>query len=133
MPLPPDRDHRTPVATAAAMTRRYRESVPAGTFRAGYFHAGAYTSLLNQRGCRGIRIYLGRHEDGQLNLILVGVDRDGRDMLPGRRDTASQLPKGMASATLETASDEGDGGEAMQDSFPCPPLCDDGSALNGDE
>lgn len=133
MPLPPDRDHRTPVPTAAAMTRRYRESVPADTFRAGFFHAGAFTSLLNQRGCRGIRIYLGRHEDGQLNLILVGVDRYGRDMLPGRRDSATPLPKGMERATMEATSGGDEGGEAMQDSFPCPPLCDDDSPLNGDD
>lgn len=133
MPLPPDRDHRTPVATAAAMTRRYRESVPPGTFRAGYFHAGAFTSLLNQRGCRGIRIYLGRHEDGQLNLILVGVDRYGRDMLPGRRTVAVPDTMAMRSATADTTSTGDEGGEAMQDSFPCPTLCDDESPLNGDE
>lgn len=131
MPLPPDRDHRTPVATAAAMTRRYRESVPVGTFRAGFFHAGAFQSLLNQRGCRGIRIYLGRHEDGQLNLILVGVDREGRDMLPGRRPSRTATSSDPERTAMSTTEDGG--GEAMQDSFPCPTLCDDGSALNSDE
>lgn len=133
MPLPPDRDHRTPVDEAKAMTRRYRDSVPKGTFRAGYFHMGAFMSLLNQRGCRGIRIYLGRHENGSLNLIMVGVDGRGRDMLPGRRDARRSDPMPMGGGAMASAEGGDEGGEAMQDSFPCPTLCDDDSPLNGDD
>lgn len=124
MPLAPARDHRFPVADAIAMTKRYRESVPKGTFRAGYFHTEAFTTLLNQRGCRGIRIYLGRHEDGTLNLIMVGVNRHGNDMV---RTTVT------SGDVVALSEGDDDGGEVMQDSFPCPTLCPDGSPLGGDE
>ena len=114
MPIPP-KDHRIPVAAAKAMTWRYRNSVPKGSFLAGLFSAEAFQTLLAQPGCSGIRVYLGRHEDGTMNLVLVGTDTEGRDLVPGN--------PGLG---------ENDGGEIMQDSYPCPPFCDDSSPLETD-
>lgn len=111
MPIP-IRDHRIPVATAKAMTQRYRNSVPKGSFLAGLFGSEAFQALLAQPGCAGIRVYLGRHEDGAINMVLVGTDAEGRDLVPGN--------PGLG---------ENDGGETMQDGYPCPIYCDDSSPL----
>jgi len=114
MPFPPPRNHKIPLAAAVAMTKRYRASVKPGAFRAGLFPCKEFEDLMAQKGCAGIRIYLGCHEDDALSLIMVGVNAEGQDMVAG-----------VAGLT------ENEGGEVVQDSIPCPPFCNDGSPLNG--
>ena len=62
----------------------------------------ALERILNQTGCAGIRMYYGRHPDGQPALVLVGVDEWGEEMLDG---------------------------ELAERSFPCPPFCPMGPSL----
>lgn len=112
MPFPPPRDHKIPLAVAVAMTKRYRASVKPGASHAGLFPNTVFTTLLSQEGCAGIRTYLGCHEDGSVNLIMVAVDADGRDIVP------------VADGPYQE-------GEVVQDSLICPPFCDEESPLNG--
>ncbi len=112
MPLPPPRDHKIPLAVAVAMTRRYRASVKPGAFQAGLFPCKEFEDLLTLKGCAGIRIYLGSHEDNSVSLIMVAVDAEGRDIVSG--------PDGLYQE-----------GEVVQDTIQCPPFCDKGSPLNG--
>ena len=63
----------------------------------GYFGKAAILRVLNQDGAVGIRYYFGYNEAGQPNLILVGVDKAGNDMVKG---------------------------ELAERALPCPPLCD---------
>jgi hypothetical protein len=125
MPFPPPRNHRISLNNARVMTRRYRNSVAKDAIRAFCFPRSSYDAVLAQPGCEGIRSYLGAHEDGKINLILVGVDANMNDIL-------------HAPATKSAESTNGDGGgedgdaEIMQDSFPCPVVCGDGSSLNED-
>ena len=102
MALPP-RDHRISLEDAAALTRRYRDEAGKGAERAGAFHAGQVSELLAEKGCVGLRIYYGKHEDGRDALILVGVDADDKDLT---------------------------GGMVLNFQYPCPPYCGDGSPLN---
>ena len=100
----PARDHRITLAAAAALTRRHREGGAKGATNASAFHAEQVLALLAQPGCMGLRIYQGRNADGSASTVLVGVDANDKDIT---------------------------GGTLLEFGFPCPPLCDDGSALNG--
>ncbi len=112
MTFPPPRDHKVPLAAAVAMTKRYRASVKPGAFRAGFFPSREFTDLMDQKGCAGIRIYLGCHEDNSVSLIMVAVDAEGRDIVSGANGMYQE-------------------GEVVQDTVTCPPFCDEGSPLNG--
>lgn len=99
MALPDPRSHRISVADAAAQTRRYRE----GQQKGGFFLRKELDELLAQPGCSGLRYYYGRKVDGQESLLLVGVDKDGNDLVQGI---------------------------IMEESFLCPPICGSANALN---
>jgi len=98
----PARNHRISLQDAAAMTRQWRRRDP-GAMKAGAFHADQVRELLAQPGCAAFRIYSGMNEKGEGQFILVGVDDKDKDMT---------------------------GGILLEFHYPCPPFCDDGSALN---
>ncbi|HEV8599355.1 MAG TPA: hypothetical protein VGQ69_08360 [Gemmatimonadales bacterium] len=102
MPLPP-RDHRIPLAAAAALTRRYRDGIGKGAQKACAFHADQVRELLAQPGCVALRIYYGKQEDGEESLVLVGLDADDQEIT---------------------------GGVLLDFGYPCPPFCTDDSPLN---
>ena len=101
------RDHSISMAQAAAYTRRHRTASP-GPIRDGdhghAFHADQVLKLLQQPGCAALRIYYGLDDKGQRAPILMGVDGAGQDMTAG---------------------------VMLQMGWPCPPWCDDTSALKG--
>ena len=99
MPLPDPKSHRVPLEEAATQARRFRE----GQHKGGYFHRPDLDALLAQPGCSGLRYYYGRHADGQDSLILVGVDKEGNDLING---------------------------VVMEDEFWCPPFCGTANVLN---
>jgi hypothetical protein len=70
--------------------------------KGGAFEKGAIEKILAQPGCAQLRIYYGRTEAGQPNLVLVGVDTAGKD---------------MTKACI------------MEKVAPCPPWCDNASEL----
>ena len=74
----------------------------ADMIKGGFFFRDELDELLAQPGCAGIRIYFGRDDKSADGVIVVGVDQDGKDMT---------------------------GGTVMDVIIPCPPFCDDGSAL----
>ena len=84
-PLEP-RDHRIPLAEAAAHTRRHRATIegkPKEADHAGAFHGDQVMAILKQKECVGLRIYHGRNEKGHRSMVLVGVDLKGNDMTKG--------------------------------------------------
>lgn len=99
----PARDHRIPLAAAAALTRRYRDGVEKGAQKACAFHADQVRELLAQPGCVALRIYYGKQDDGEEVMVLVGLDAKDKELT---------------------------GGVLLEVGFPCPPFCDDGSSLN---
>lgn len=101
MPLE-DRDHRVSLDAAATITRSFR-GAPPPLARGGAFHADQVRELLDQKGCVALRIYNGKGADGRHTFVLVGVDEKDHDMTDGI---------------------------LLNFSYPCPPFCGDGSALN---
>lgn len=102
MPLPP-RDHRISLEAAAALTRRSRGAAAKDSQKAYAFHADQVKELLAQPGCVAIRIYNAVQDDGTQTLVLVGIDASDKDLT---------------------------GGVMLEFAVPCPPFCNDGSALN---
>lgn len=104
MPFPPERNHKVSLEGAAALTRGYREVAPKGAPIAAMFPRDVFERLLAQPGCAGIRIFSGRNERRDHELVLVGVDQNGNNMTQG---------------------------ELFDFSLPCPPYCGDPDVLNG--
>lgn len=104
MPFPPRQDHKISLAAAAALTKRYRDAVAKGAETAQMFPREVFEQLLKNAKVRGIRVYYGRNEGAKLEMVVVGVDGDGNDML----------------------SD----GEIFDRGFPCPPVCSGSGGLN---
>lgn len=50
------------------------------------FDREVFDSVLGQDGCRSLRIYLGMSSQLQVHAIIVGVDGDNNDQLPGAGD-----------------------------------------------
>ena len=72
-------------------------------FRGGMFFREELDAMLAQPGCAGVRLYLARGDDGKDTMVMTGVDADGEDMTSGI---------------------------LMQEIIPCPPRCNETSALN---
>lgn len=103
MPFPPKRDHRITLADAVAMTKAHRAAAK-DPMKGGMWPREAFEAVLAQPGCAGIRIYHGRATDGTQNMVMVGVNADGADMTSGT---------------------------IMEYAWPCPPVCDTASPLQG--
>lgn len=91
------------LAQAAEWTANYRDANPNQT-RAHFFGINKLKEILEQPGCMGIRAYYAINDAGEKQLVLVGADGDGNDMLSG--------------------------GKILDFSFPCPTECDSASPLN---
>ena len=103
MPMPPPQEHKISLDAAAALTRRFRTAASQGTELGAMFPREVYDRLLAQPGCAGIRMYYGLDDQGKSAMVLVGVDKDGNDMVNGELDDVH---------------------------YPCPPFCDGTNALN---
>jgi hypothetical protein len=68
--------------TASSWTANYRNTNPDGTL-SYYFGSEAYTELLAQEGCYGIRLYNAINELGESQIVMVGVDSNGDDLYEG--------------------------------------------------
>lgn len=80
------------------------------------FNRDAIGLLLNQHGADGIKIYFGSDEKGQVKLVLVPVDKNGKDIITGLlgNNTALTIP-GISSAYAQT------GGKVVENGQVCPP------------
>ena len=96
-----DDSHRISLKDAQRLVARARREqlLPVRCWR---FDAAILREILAQRGCAGIRAHLAIADDGHPTLVLVGVDPEGRDLADGT---------------------------IAEQAMPCPPVCDDKSAL----
>jgi hypothetical protein len=96
---------------AQRWTTNFKIDNPTGT-KAHFFGLEILKLLLAEEGCVGIRMYYAIDDEGKRQIILVGVNSNGDDLLP-------------ASMQLD-----GDGGNIVADaSYPCPSFCPPGSGL----
>jgi hypothetical protein len=94
--------------TAKKWTANYRATIKPGETEAHYFGHEIIRRLLDEGRSVGIRAYYAIDDFGKKQLLLVGVDVDGNNLLP---------KEGTANAV-------GDGGPIIVDqSAPCPPVC----------
>jgi len=80
------------------------------------FDRSAIEAILKQPDCRGIRIYYGLKNGAEVHAIIVGYDKEDRDILPS---TAQERTEG---STEE--------GEILEKSTRCPDSCPPPSILN---
>lgn len=107
--------HEITLATAIAMTTRYRSQHPDNYPLCETFELSSIQRLLATPGAAFLRIYYGLKENGQMDAILVVADSENRDILPTSENTL--------------ASNETDP-VILQDGFRCPPACPPASPLN---
>ncbi|HEX9614563.1 MAG TPA: hypothetical protein VGA55_03625 [Bacteroidota bacterium] len=95
-------EHR--ITTEAAL--RYvanHSSMEGEELIAGYMSRKIFEEVLSQPDAMGIRIYNARHDDGAPTFVIVGVDKEGNDLM---------------------------GGVIGQQPAPCPPFCGNGLTLS---
>jgi hypothetical protein len=108
--------HEISFNVAKQHIKRHKKNPIHPKLHGGSFDRAAIDKILAQPGCARLRIYHGRDAKGKPNLILVGVDAAGKDMLPSK-------------LLLTKSSTEGGQGCIMEKQFPCPPYCDASSTL----
>lgn len=79
------------------------------------FNSDAIALLLQQEGCRAVRIYYGMDDSGKVRLVLLPVNKDGKDI-------RKKLFEGIAG--LAAKVDGNDDGEAIEVGQRCPTMCD---------
>lgn len=94
--------HDFPLDEAAKWTKNYREKNPNETL-AHYFGEKAIRKIFSQPYCIGMRIYYALNDEGEKQLIIVGVDKNGDDIYQGL---------------------------IAERSIPCPPICGTSGPLN---
>jgi hypothetical protein len=95
--------------TGKAWAANYKSKNP-GAIRGHYFGYEIIEQILNQAECSGIRMYYALDDKGVKQLLLVGVDFEGNDMLPLEGSTFAL---------------DGSGNIIADASFPCPDYCPD--------
>jgi hypothetical protein len=76
-----------PLATAKEWTANYRATIKPGDTLAHYFGGDIIRKVLNESGCVGIRIYYAIDDKGQKQLLIVGADENGDNLLPAEEGT----------------------------------------------
>ena len=76
-------NHNITLMEAQEMIHQFQMENPGQDIKGGYFGKAAFMRVLNQDDAVGIRYYFGINEKGQPNLVLVGVDKHGNDMVEG--------------------------------------------------
>ncbi len=114
-------NHSIPLQQAIQMTTLYRQqkaAILAAPFQgqeilpiSEKFDAEAFTNVLNQPGCTGLRIYYGMSVDQKIHAIIVGVNERDEDM-------------------IQTDGIDGQADLIIEEGFRCPPICGVASVLN---
>ena len=71
------------LAEGSEMTANYRETISTGDTLAHAVGKNLVNAILNQTGCMGIRFYQAISNKGEKQLVAVGVDSNGDDIVQG--------------------------------------------------
>ncbi|MDP1812493.1 MAG: hypothetical protein Q8K66_13925 [Sediminibacterium sp.] len=121
----PTGSHLILLNQAIEMTKRYRENkeaILAPEYKGQNilstcetFNKDQFLAYLSKVEVAAFRIYSGMSDDLRIHSIIVGVDKDGKDILPSNSSNVDL-----------TAS----GGQIFEDGLMCPPICPPLSDLN---
>lgn len=89
---------------AAGWTENWRDNHP-NDEKGFFFGRDHIEDILDQSGCKGIRVYFGETNEGDLKLILVGADSNENDQI-------------------------GFGKKILDNGIPCPNQCGEDNDLN---
>jgi len=76
-------DHAITLEEAGTLTRNYRMKVGRGAVKGRYFSRSGIEQLLMQEDVAGIRYYYAEDNAGKPQMVLVGVDANGKDLTDG--------------------------------------------------
>ncbi len=124
-PLPPKSDHKITLAKAVDYVKRYQRYSPASE-KGGFFWADRVRALLAQSGVVGLRYYHGLDEKGGYHLVLVGVDKDGKDIVRQIAGGSQPAKKSSAKGATAMMAMSGEGDDLLEEHWPCPPWCPPG-------
>ncbi len=103
---------RIDLTTARQWAKNFRDAHPnPAEVRSHYYGRDTLDSILAQKGCTGIRVYYAINGNKEKELLVVGVDNQGNNMLPA---SDVVLPGDIS---------------IMDNSYPCPPFCPPGGDL----
>jgi hypothetical protein len=94
--------HEVSLEEAKLHIQRHKKNPIHPNHHGGSFDRAAIDKILAQPGCKALRIYHGKNEDGTPSIVLVGIDAAGNDM------TKAAIMEGI---------------------LPCPPFCGVNSEL----
>jgi len=123
------KDFRRSVDTFNKKCPGFKDSMQFGYSEA--FNADSYQLLLAQkdsagRPAAGVRIYYGLGKDGQIKLVLVPYDVDGKDILHHLISADSTKTPAGGAKTLALTDDP----QAVETGQHCPPTCPPSSPLD---
>ncbi len=95
-------NHEISLEEAIKLVKNFRSKVGEDDIKAHYIGREAILKVLEQGNCVGLRIYYAENDEGKPELVVVGVNEEGRDLTKG--------------TILERV-------------WPCPPYCDGESEL----
>ncbi|MBN1396714.1 MAG: hypothetical protein JXA06_01655 [Bacteroidetes bacterium] len=72
-----------PAKNAVELTKNYMRINASQDVIVQNFGKELVEKILAQPGCVGVRLYYGKHADGKSGVIIVGVDKNGKDMITG--------------------------------------------------
>lgn len=98
-----------PLATAKEWTANYRKTIKPGDTLAHYFGGNIIHKVLKETGCVGIRVYYAIDNKGQKQLLIVGVDENGDNLLPAKN--------------VASGEEDPDDNIIVDLSTPCPDFC----------
>ena len=82
MPFTGKEEHEISLEEAKKLLTNYRKARP-GAVKAHFFGRDIIDKILSQDGCVGVRIYYGFDDDEKPQLVLVGTDKDEKDLYNG--------------------------------------------------
>ncbi|MEN9973662.1 MAG: hypothetical protein RIS20_2009 [Bacteroidota bacterium] len=71
------------LSDASRWTANYRNTIQSGEVIALAAGKDKLIELLDQSECMGVRMYYAINDEGEKNLVIVGVDSNGDDMVDG--------------------------------------------------
>ena len=71
------------VKNAVELSKNYTRINASEDVIAQNFGKELVNKILAQPGCVGVRLYYGKHADGKSGIIIVGVDKNGKDIITG--------------------------------------------------